>query len=295
MEKQNQLSKLKIPLLIIALVVILSGGGFAIWSITKKEDKKGSTKGGKGGAPVKGRFNATGLYTEEELQHSALLDENSPDLTPQYTAVLMTSSEGIQLIENRMKRIQNNRRDSDELRAKHLVGRTLVNNALFSPQANKAIQKMFDLVDGVIGTDYLTYPVYGKFEEEGPRLRADIDAFLAKGGQGYNFGQKRHGGNAWWFGSVGLNLMYGSNKAHIHSADKIWWGAGGTEMREGLDFFKLVNGHDVPDGRLLVTAFAAWNMYNFVKVWKTAMDFFDKVTRQEAIDALEREGMIRRI
>jgi hypothetical protein len=41
--------------------------------------------------------------------------------------------------------------------------------------------------------------------------------------------------------------------------------------------------------------FAAWNMYNFVKEWRSAMDFFDKVTKEEAITALEREGLIKRL
>jgi hypothetical protein len=40
--------------------------------------------------------------------------------------------------------------------------------------------------------------------------------------------------------------------------------------------------------------FAAWSMYNFVKEWRSAMDFFDKVTKEEAITALERAGLIKR-
>jgi hypothetical protein len=295
MEKPN---KLKIPLLIIALLVILGGGGFAIWSITRKEDEQPTQKQeGTQAPPVGGRNDVTNLYTEEELQHSALFNENSPDKTPEYSAVLMTSSEGLKLIEDRMIKIQLNKKDSDFIRAKHSVGRTLVNNSAFSTKANQAIAKMFGLVAGTTEGNYKTYPVYGKFETEAAPLRADIENFLSKDGQGYNLTELRHGGNAWWFGSVGLNLMYGNSNAHLHSADQIWWY---KADRAGLDFYKLINGHDVDDRRLLEKrsgkgVFAAWGMYSLVKNWRDAMDFFDKVTREEAITALEREGLIRRI
>lgn len=302
MANQNQLSKLKIPLLIIALLVILGGGGFAIWSVTRREDQGTERREGAEGSPVGGRVDASGLYTAEELAYNPLFDENSPDRTPEYEAVLVTSSEGHRLIEDRMRKIQTHRPTIDKIRLTHQIGRNLVNNTLFSPQANKAVQKMFDLVDGVTGSNYKTYPVYGKFEPNGAALKADINNFLAQDGQGYNVSNARHKGNAWWFGSVYLNLMYGSNKSHLHSVDKIWWGAGGQEMRDGLDFFKLVNGHDVSDHRLLKGTpdgkqgiFAAWNMYNFVKQWKAAIDHLDTVTRQAAIDALEKEGKIRLI
>lgn len=298
MDKQP--NKLKTPLLILAIVFVLSIGGFAIWMVTRKEDdnEQQQVEGTKK-PPVRGRVNATNLYTEEELQHSGLVNEELPDKTPEYTAVLMTSNEGVRLITERMQKIQLNKRDSDLIRAKHKVGRTLVNNNAFSSKANKLIDKMFGLVDGTTGGDYLTYPVYGKYETEGKALRNDIDNFLSKNGQGYCLTTGRHGGNPWWFGSVGLNLMYGNQSSHLHTADQIWWY---KADREGLDFFKKVNGHDIPDRRLCHEkrsdgrgVFAAWGMYTLVRNWRNEIDFFDKVTREEAITALEREGLIRRI
>ncbi len=296
MDKANNL---KLPLLLLAIVLILGGGGFAIWMVTKKEEDKVPEQR-KGGAapPVQGRTDATSLYTEAELQHSGLVNKDSPDKTPEYSAVLMTSPDGLRLIRDRMEKIQLNKKDADFVRAKHKVGRTLVGNRAFSTAANKAIDKMFGLVDGATGGQYLTYPVYGKFEPDADPLRADIENFLSKDGQGYNLTSVRHGGNAWWFGSVGLNLMYGNKSSHLHSADQIWWY---KADREGLDFFKLVNGHNVDDRRMVDEkrngkgVFAAWGMYNLVKEWKAQMDFFDKVTRLEAIAALEREGLIRRL
>jgi hypothetical protein len=289
---------LKIPLLIIALVVILGAGGFGIWSITRKEDEQPTERQeGSQAPPVGGRNDVSNLYTEEELQHSALFNNESPDNTPQYEAVLMTSDEGLNLIQDRMRKIQLNKKDADFIRAKHNVGRTLVNNSAFSTKANQAIAKMFGFVAGATEGNYKTYPVYGKFETEAAPLRSDISNFLAKDGQGYNLSELRHGGNRWWFGSVGLNLMYGNASSNLHSADQIWWY---KADREGLDFYKLINGHDVEDRRLLDKrngqgVFAAWGMYSLVKNWRDAMDYFDKVTREEAITALEREGLIKRI
>jgi hypothetical protein len=293
-------NKLKIPLLILGLFIILGGGGFAIWSVMKKEDEPTPTQRTGEVAtppPVVGRTNATNLYTAEELAHTALGAKPTAENMPQYTAVLMTSKEGLGLIEDRMRKIQLNKSDADKIRAKHLVGRTLVNNTAFSAKANQAISKMFSLVSGVVEGQYLTYPVYGKFETEATALRQDIDSFLAKDGQGYNLSEKRHGGNAWWFGSVGLNLMYGNTNATLHTADQIWWY---KADRGGLDFFKAVNGHDVEDQLLLKKVngkgvFAAWGIYKLVQIWREQMDFFDKVTREEAITALEQEGLIKRI
>lgn len=297
MDKAN---KVKLPLLILAIVLVLGGGGFAIWMVTKKEDESVQEQRQEGAekAPVSGRQDVSNLYTEEQLQHTGLVNENSPDKTPEYSAVLMTSKDGLRLIADRMQKIQLNKKDADFIRAKHQVGRTLVNNKAFSSKANKAIDKMFGLVDGTTAGNYKTYPVYGKYETEAAPLRADIENFLSKDGQGYNLTSLRHGGNRWWFGSVGLNLMYGNKSSHLHSNDDIWWY---KASRSGLDFYKLVNGHNVEDKRLADEkrngkgVFAAWGMYNLIKEWKAQMDFFDKVTREEAIAALEREGLIRRI
>lgn len=297
MEKQPN-NRLKVPLLILGLLLILGGGGFAIWSVMKKEEEPIPTqRTGTAPPPVGGRTNATNLYTAEELEHSALGAKPTPENMPQYTAVLMTSKEGLRLIDDRMRKIQLNKSDADKVRAKHKVGRTLVNNNAFSRKANQAIAKMFGLIDGTTAGDYLTYPVYGKYETEAAPLRSDIENFLSKDGQGYNLSELRHGGNPWWFGSVGLNLMYGNQNAHLHTADQIWWY---KADRNGLDFFKAVNGHDKEDHELLKKVngkgvYAAWGMYDLVKFWRSEMNFFDQVTREEAITALEQEGLIKRI
>ena len=293
---QPNSQKLKLPLLIVVIILVLGGGGFAIWMVTKKEDEQTTTQAPEG-ATALGRTDASSFYSEEDLQHSALVNTDLPDNKPDYEAVLMDSSEGKKLIEDRMAKIQLNKKDSDFVRAKHQVGRTLVGNKAFSSKANGAIAKMFGLIEGTTAGQYLTYPVYGRFETEGAPLRADIENFLSKDGYGYNLSQKRHSGNAWWFGSINLNLMYGSTSSYLHSADKIWWGQG---SKSGLSFFKTVNSHDRKDKELLKMkgvrgVYNAWGIYSLVKIWLAEMDRFDQVTKQEAITALEREGLIKRI
>jgi hypothetical protein len=291
-----QANKLKPLLLGFAVLLIFLGGGFAIWSVMKKEEEPEEILATEESTTeVTGRINATNLYTADELAHSSLANEDDPNNTPNYEAVLMNSEEGKALIEARMETIQLNHYDADKIRARYLVGKNLEHIQSLSSKANELVEKMFGLVDGTTEGDYLTYPVYGKYEPQGEALRKDINNFLAKDGQGYNLSEKRHGGNAWWFGSVGLNLMYGKSDATLHTADQIWWY---KASRSGLDFFKKVNGHDEPDRKLLKKengkgVFAAWGMVSLVQEWKVAMDTFDKVTRQEAISALEREGLIR--
>ncbi|MBL4650822.1 MAG: hypothetical protein JKY03_13910 [Aureispira sp.] len=293
-----QASKLKPLLLGFAVLLVFLGGGFAIWSAMKKEEEPETIEEPieKSTTEVTGRINATNLYTADELEHSALINSDLPNNTPNYEAVLIASEEGKDLIEARMETIQLNHYDADKIRARYLVGKNLDHIQSLSSKANELVEKMFGLVDGTTEGDYLTYPVYGKYEPQGEALRKDINNFLAKDGQGYNLSEKRHGGNDWWFGSVGLNLMYGNSNATLHTADQIWWH---KASRSGLDFFKKINGHDVPDHDLLKKingkgVFAAWGMVGLVKEWKVAMDTFDTVTRQEAISALEREGLIKR-
>lgn len=293
MGKPNK--QVKLPLLILGVLVILTGGGFAVWSVLKKEEETpGQSVSTEERPPVRGRANVSGLYSEEELAHSALAGKVTEENSPQYTAVWSGSSEGKRLILDRMKQIQLNIDDNNKVRAKHKVGRTLVDTSTFSSTAIREINKMFSQLEGVVENDFLTYPIYGKFEKEGVALRRDLNNFLSKDGQGYNLSEFRHGGNAWWLGSVGLNLMYGNQSSHLHSADKIWWY---KADRNGLDFFKRVNGHDVPDRRLLEKQhgkgiFAAWGVYTLAKKWLDEMDYFDEVTRTEAIKALEQEGKI---
>lgn len=295
----NQPNKLKPIFLIIGLVLVLGGGGFAIWMVMKKEEEptETTTTNTQEQAPVGGRRNVTGIVDPEDLQHSSLSTskDNKDRERPTYEAVLATSPEGQQLIEDRVKKIQLHSLDADTVRARYNIGRGLTDVSAFSTKAVADIGKMFALVPGVIQGDPLTYPVYGKYESKGEMLRADLEEFLNKDWSGYNLTEKRHGGNAWWLDSVGLNLMYGNQNAYVHTADQIWWY---KADRAGLDFYKVLNGHDVSDRRLLEKKhwkgiFNAGGAYKLAEIWLREMDKFDKVTREEAKDALELEGKIR--
>lgn len=299
MENQTQAQNLKPIFLILGLLLVLGGGGFAIWMVMKKEDQPQEriAANTEEQALVSGRQDVTNLYTEEQLSHTGLVNHQGPDRTPEYTATLVDSNEGKRLIEARMEKIQLHLNDADFIRAKHQIGKGLVDATAFSHKALDNIGKMFALIPGVTQGNHLTYPVYGKFETKGEMLRGDLEEFLGRSWNGYNLTEHRHSGSSWWLDSVGLNLMYGNQNAYVHTADQIWWY---KADRNGLDFYKVLNGHDVGDHRLLDKkygkgVFNAGGAYKLAEIWLREMDKFDKVTRQEAITALEKEGLIRRI
>lgn len=286
-------NKPKIMFLLLGLLVVLAAGSTALWFVLKKPSTPSKPKEQAQQPTVTGRINASGFYTAEELAHSAL-SSGQKENKPNYEPVLMTSQEGQRLILDRMRKIQLNKADADKVRAKHLVGRTLVDTNSFNSKALTHINKMFAQLPNVVEGDFLTYPVYGKFETEGEALRNDLKNFLSKSWDGYNLTEHRHGGDSHWLGSVELNLIYGNQNSFVHSADNIWWG---VLDRDGLNFYKAINGHDVPDGRLLEKwngkgVFNAGGAYKLAQNWLKELDFFDKVTREEAIDALEEEGLI---
>lgn len=295
----------KVGILIFVIVLVLLGGGFAAWKVlgTKEEEEipvQEQRMEGEELPPITGREDVSSAATEatsQELMDKLLGNNQAPLDLPKVVAVLQTSEEGKALIVERMKNIQGNKGASDTVRAVNHVGRTLVNTSSWTTKAIAAIGKMFGQLHNVEEGNYLTYPIFGKYETKGAPLRAELEAFLAQSWQGYNVTNQRHSGDAHWIGQLSLNLMYGSQNSYVHSEDEIWWLNQGQSVRDGLDFYKAVNGHDVGDRQLLKkvggkAVYSAGVMYAFVQSWMAEMDYFDKVTEQTAIAALIKEGAL---
>lgn len=298
----------KVGILIFVIVLVLLGGGFAAWKVlgTKEEEEipvQEQRMEGEKLPPITGRDDvssgATNLMTKELIDKILGNQEPDPNAAPlpPIIAVGQTSEDGKRLIVERMKEIQLNKGASDTVRAVHHVGRTLVDTSSWTTKAIAAISKMFAQLHNVEKDNYLTYPIFGKHETKGAPLRAELEAFLAQSWQGYNVTNQRHSGDAHWIGQLSLNLMYGSQNSYVHSEDEIWWLNQGQSVRDGLDFYKAVNGHDVGDRQLLKkvrgkAVYSAGVMYAFVQSWIAAMDYFDIVTEQTAIAALIKEGAL---
>lgn len=300
MDKQSS----KVGLLIFVIVLVLAGGGFAAWKVlgSNKEEELNNQQERQTEElpPITGRTDATSAQTNvltKELVAQLLgQQEQDPD-EPKPTPVLQSSAEGKELIEERVKDIQLNEGAADQVRAIHKVGRTLVDTNSWTTKAIEAIGKMFGQLHNVDKDNYLTYPIFGKYETKGQPLRAELQRFLDQSWDGYNVTNKRHSGDAHWIGQLSLNLIYGGQNAYVHSEDEIWWMNQGQSVRDGLDFYKAVNGHDVSDRELLKKVagrpvFNAGVMYAFVQSWMNEMDYFDKVTKQTAIAALISEGYL---
>lgn len=312
-------NKTKTGILILVIVLVLAGGGFAAWKVlgTNKDDEPPQEQGEQEQLPpITGRIDATSEETKmltKDLVKKLLGQQKQDPNKPPPTGVLQTSDEGKRLIEERMKDLQQVKETSDQIRAVYNVGRTLVDTSSWTTKAIDAIGNMFGQLHNVDKDNYLTYPIFGKYETKGKPLRDELQRFLDQDWRGYNLSMKRHQGDAHWIGELSLNLIYGSQDAFVHSADNIWWYAGGESARKGLDFFKAVNGHDIEDRRLLemqtrngkkvfdtlqinepgtIGIFGAGVMYAFVKSWLNEMHYFDAVTEQTAIAALVAEGYL---
>jgi len=298
-------SNSKSMILIVVILVILIGGGLAAWLLLKPKgedkDKEQSAGGGSSDEPLlSGRTNKSGYYTDEQIRNTILnYQKQSGDKKPgtkkppEPKTVWSESSEGQKLIDDLWQRIQLNVVEMDRLRVKHDIGKPFF-TAPMNVGTRAAFKKLFGQLDGVDSEDYLTYPIYGRFEVGGQKLRDELQQFLDRGYEAYNLTNKRDPDESWWIDTLQLNLMYGNRSSHVHTADQIWWF---KADRAGLDFFKQMNGHDVGDRVLLRKAhgkavFNAGYLYALVELWVEEIDRLDRVTRDEAIEQLVADGLI---
>lgn len=297
----------KTALLILALLVVVAGGGFAIWKVTRpkkqekkpEEQKKEATK-----QPiVTGRNNVSSqnpgltqeqvafLFGNNNSSFSSGNTSNNPPPPKQDKPLYIKGVKAQSLIAAKAEHLQSKPAIMDIIRAKYDIGKELIN---FNSKTQEAIDALFSKVPGVdINSDpdkrYLTFPIYGKHESQGPALRHDLQKLLDRGWIGLNLSNKRDPTMPWWLPSVQLNLLLGTTVSSTISADHIWWY---WAQRSELDFFKDFNGHQVDDRWLVkindngTPAYPAGNLYTFVQRWVEAIDQLNKVTEWEAIRTL---------
>ncbi|BDS12388.1 hypothetical protein [Aureispira anguillae] len=302
----NPTNKLKTPLLILGILIILGGGGFAIWKVTRPKDQdeeKPQEKQEDRQQPViTGRKNVStqnpGL-TQDQVKflfannNSSFNSGNTGNEPPpqQTKPLYIKGIKAKALITAKAEHLQSKPAIMDIIRAKYDIGKELIN---FNNDTQKAIDTLFGKVSGVDLTSdpakrYLTFPIYGKHESQGPALRHDLQKLLDRGWQGLNLSNKRDTTMPWWLPSIQLNLLLGTTVSSTISADHIWfyWA-----QRNEMDFFKGFNGHWVDDRWLVKIndngkpAYVAGNLYTFVQRWVEAIDQLNKVTEWEAIRTL---------
>jgi hypothetical protein len=278
------------------IVLVLAAGIFALTKVLGTKEDPSEIHEGADGPPVVGR-KADYNFTDEELTYDTIITDGE---NPEYVAYQLGTPKAEEIIQAEMKRIQNFEPDSTEaeafakVRQTHDIGGKLYTIAGFGDKANEIIREAFGSMSGVDPDNFHTYPIYGKYEAAGKAVRADLDRFLERSKdekQRYNFTKWRHWEDEWWwFGSGWLNIMLFNDESHLASNDEIYWG---KVDREGMDNFKVINGHGVPDKRLLKFdskskegAFNAWGAVKFCQVWRDEMDRLDYITREYAIKNL---------
>lgn len=290
MEVQNK------GVLALVILMILAGGGAAFYFLLKpkkdekpKETKKQETKP----PPVKGRESLTGYKMDDNKIRDLFYNQSKGD--PKTTAFLLSSDEAKTLIDDTVKDMQNDPDVSKLIRKKYQIGKNIISQA-FSEKKKTELKKMFALIDGVDPDDFTTLPVYGKYEGNASKLRQELKAFHNNYYKNHNLTKYRKDNGTWWFSSIGVNIVFGSSNSHNWSAHEIW---AGQADRDSLDFYKIVNGHDVADIFLIEkflsdgnSAYVAGGIYTLVEKWLMEMSRFDDVTKEYAIDYLIQKGKI---
>jgi hypothetical protein len=290
-------------------LIVLGGGGAAAWFVLRKEDDPNENKETEerpetGDTSLLGGRNVPDQVVQSEVLKKLLAQAGTGGTTttspaptvPKPEPVLASSDEGKMLIEERARLLQQTEVLSDSIRVNNRVGRTLLDSATFDYNTQTAIKQMFSTFtnQGVDPENYRTYPIYGRWETNGTRLRSELQNYLDKGWRAFNLTQNGNR-NDCFISSLSLNLLLGDRDSHIPSADKIWWAAGINQSR--LDWYKKMNGHDVSNQSLLEIkhgkpTYAAGYMYTFVQKWVAEIDYFDRVTVDEAKQQLINDGLI---
>ena len=302
---ENQASKFKLPLILLAIVLVLGGGGYAIWRVLRKDNGDGEQPetANTEEPPLTGRENVSNQnpgLTYEDIQNLFSLKDPSfgnnggsggggggGTKTPP-PPLYIKSAQAQELIKAKAERIQANEQVMNIIRAKYDIGRALID---FNVTSQFSIDS---LMLKVAGTDfdrsdpkrYLNYPIYGTHEPRGDQARKELQNFLDQDKTGYTLANARHSGAPWWIPSIQVNLLIGTDTANTPTADQVWWSAAN---RQEVDWFKAMNGIWVNDNQLTEGNppwYWAGTTYTFVERWVEAIDRLDLVTEWEAIRTL---------
>ncbi len=298
----------KTPILIVLLFVVLLGGGGAAWFILrKKEDDEVLPITPEPETPISVVGGRTSL-TNAEIQKSTVIANllangggssgngttNTPAVpTPPPVPVVSNTPEGEQLIIERARQLQQSDVGSTSIRANHKVGRTLTDPQTFPSDTVDAIKEMMGGIQNVDPEDYSTYPIYGKWETNGPSLRKELQDYLDEGEKSYSL-SKWSDRDHYWIKSLSLNLYYGTREPYVDAPAKFTWGG---LNQKGVDFYKKMNGNNVANVHLLEfkngePTYRAGYMYKFVQKWVAEIDYFNLVTIDEAKAQLLAAGII---
>ncbi len=277
-------------------LLLLAAAGISYFTLKNKEDRGAAdspppNREGLGGRSDPG---PPSLSEEEQLKNLGL-DKERPE--SQAPPVYADSEEGKRLTEQRAEKLQMNETTANWIRSNYKVGRSMVENQVFKPQAVEAIKSMFGQIQGVDPEKYWTYPIYGRWETGGQQLRNELENYKKHPWDEFNLTDNRTKTSDWFINSLTLNLLMGNRENYTPNAWQIR--VEQAKHRQGLDFYKKVNNHNVKDDRLISefksdgrAMFAAGGVSKLVDYWIKAIDYYDKVTLMAAKEALINEGVL---
>lgn len=270
--------------LIIALSVLLIGGGLGLWFFLRKGDddqtkgekkpnNSSSTSSGLTGREVSTKYNYTlpqwliDKINDDgtELGHG---DGNGPrdpnELGGRNNPVFIESTTAINWIEDKVERLQMNGEIMDIIRSKYDIGRILTD---YGKDKQEAVDHLFGLLPKVnikSPRKHLTFPIYGKYEVDGKgrKLRSELQNLLNRGWEGLTLAPQpiRDNTAPWWIESVRLNLLMGTTDGHVFTAFGVLNGTARKTKPESLQYFKRINSFWVEDKHLVKTVSADGNI-----------------------------------
>lgn len=322
MEPTNQVANLPLKKgvstgLIIALIVILIGGGIGLFFVLKPKngndntDTEGTDDSTDTGA--EGRDISSHYAQLTPAQIAALMASYKQDPPPSgkpgssaNNPLYYKSNQAEELVAKTAQDMQRDAPSMDIIRSKYDIGKTMVGR---NDDEGECIDELFSKLSEVDLTSdpdrrYLSYPVYGTFERDGPLYRAELQNIIDSGWEGLNLTRLRDSDKPWWCEKIGLNLLVGTTVSTTPTVHNTWMS---FAPRTELDFFKRFNHHWVADQHLAEkfvdkrnsqrvvlsaadpnarAAYCAGNMYQFVLRWIGEIDRLDEVTRAEAFKFL---------
>lgn len=300
--------------LIVILIVILIGGGVGVFFALKpkKDQPEGSSAGNsneEGGAEGRDisdhQFQLTPDFIASVLAQQKPSPTTGKGSSPD-NPLYYKSNQALELIANTAQDMQLHEATMNIIRANYDIGKGMM---AANSEQQECIDELFSKLLNVDLTSdpdrrYLAYPVYGTFEPQGKKYRAELQNLVNAGWEGLNLTDLRDGSSPWWCQQIGLNLLVGTTVYNTPTTHNTW---ASWAPRSELNFFKKFNqmwvddkdladvylnrnnsqqvvGKTHPDAR---AAYCATGMYEFVRRWISEIDRLDEMTRFEAFKWLQ--------
>jgi hypothetical protein len=304
--------------LIIVLIVILIGTGIGAFIYLKPKNKDSvneikldddEEESGASGRTV----TETGHHlTDDEIRDLLDIHEFAPTIgTPGSSLtnpIYFRDKSFMDAVDELAKKWQENANSDriDAIRSMYNVGISMMGRDVPEQECIEELFGKLPNVDFTINPNrkYLAFPVYGTYEPQGRKYRAELQSIINSGWQAMNLTRLRDDNHPWFCKEIGLNLLVGTTWSNTPTTHNVMMS---YAPRSELNFYKKFNRCWVSDrhladkyvdkrnSNLMVldhthpharSAYCASGMFEFVRRWIAEIDRLDSFTKIEAFEHL---------